>query len=70
VKPLRREVQIQSTAYIVTISPEGLKITGKGNRKGIELAWDDLVSVLAFQFRHICRIGSAAALNASFEKIR
>ena len=43
-KPLRRELLIDDVAYTLTIDPEGLKLAGKGRRKGIELAWRDLVS--------------------------
>jgi hypothetical protein len=60
-KTLKRELDIEGEAYILAISPEGLKLTVKGRRKGMELAWKDLVS------------GSAAlatALNASLEEQR
>jgi hypothetical protein len=57
-KPLKREIDIKGDPYIVTISPEGLKLTGKGKRKGQELAWTDLVSGEA---------ALAVALNASLE---
>ena len=60
-KPLRREITVKRDSYIVTISPEGLKLTAKGKRKGIELAWSDLVSGQA---------ALATALNASLERIR
>lgn len=59
-KPLRREVQIGDTAYTLTIDPNGLKLVGKGRRKGIELDWRDLVSGDA---------GLAAALQASVASI-
>jgi hypothetical protein len=42
-KPLKREVAINGHAYVVTIDPEGLKLTLKGHRKGQELAWRDIV---------------------------
>jgi len=57
-KPLKREVDVEGTAYMLTISPEGLKLVLKGKRNGHELAWKDLVS------------GQAAlttALNTSLE---
>ena len=60
-KILKREIAIDGKPYIVAISPEGLKLTEKGKRKGQELAWKDLVS------------GDAAmsvALNASMEETR
>ena len=42
-KPLRREVQIGDKAYTLTIAPEGLKLVEKGHRKGVELAWTEVV---------------------------
>lgn len=43
-KPLRRELVIEQTAYTLTIDPEGLRLVHKGKRKGLALAWKDLVS--------------------------
>jgi hypothetical protein len=60
-KVLKRELDIGGEAYILTLSPEGLKLTIKGRRKGHELAWKDLVSGEA---------ALAVALNASLEKAR
>jgi hypothetical protein len=57
-KTLKREIQIKGEPYIVAISPEGLKLTQKGKRKGQELQWQDLVSGDA---------AMAVALNASLE---
>ena len=59
-KALRRELEIDGKAYMITMAPEGLKITEKGHRKGIELAWKDLLSGQA---------ALTAALNASIEKL-
>jgi len=42
-KPLKRELAIGEQAYVLTIAPEGLKLTLKGHRKGREIAWRDLV---------------------------
>jgi hypothetical protein len=42
-KPLKREITINEQAYVITITPEGLKLTVKGHRKGQELLWKDLV---------------------------
>ena len=59
-KPLKRELQIKGKPHVLTIDPEGLRLTKKGRRKGIEIAWKDLVS------------GDAAmttALNASLGKL-
>ena len=58
-KPLRREVAIEGEAYMLTISPEGLKLVPKGKRKGLELAWKALVSGDA---------ALASALNASLAR--
>jgi hypothetical protein len=58
-KVLKREIDIDGEAYIVAISPEGLKLTVKGRRKGQELAWKDLVSGEA---------AVASALNASLDE--
>lgn len=55
-KPLKREVMIGEQAYMLTISPEGLKLVVKGKRNGLELAWQALVSGDA---------ALATALNAS-----
>jgi hypothetical protein len=60
-KPLKREIRIKEETYIITITPEGLKLTIKGRRKGQELLWQDLVSGDA---------ATAVALNASIENIR
>jgi hypothetical protein len=53
---LRRELPIGGKPYVLTITPEGLKLVPKGKRKGRELAWRDLVSGEA---------ALAIALNAS-----
>jgi len=53
---LRREIDIDGKPFTLAISPEGLKLTPKGGRKGQELRWKDLVSGDA---------ALAVALNAS-----
>ena len=58
-KPLRREVAIDGEPYMLTISPEGLKLVPKGKRKGLELGWKVLVSGEA---------ALATALNASLAR--
>jgi hypothetical protein len=55
-KELKREIEIGKKPYVVRIDPNGLKLTEKGHRKGIELSWNDLVGGEA---------ALAAALNAS-----
>jgi hypothetical protein len=43
-KPLKREVSIKGDPFVVTLAPEGFRLVGKGRRKGLEIAWEDLVS--------------------------
>jgi hypothetical protein len=59
-KPLKRELKLKKQSYVLTIDPSGLKLTKKGRRKGIELAWNDLVNGDA---------AMAVALNASLGKL-
>ncbi len=55
-KILRRQIRIKGQDYIIALSPEGLKLTVKGKRIGLELSWSELVSGDA---------ALAVALNAS-----
>jgi hypothetical protein len=41
---LKRELKIGRELYTVSISPEGVKITLKGRRKGHEISWEALLS--------------------------
>jgi hypothetical protein len=59
-KSLKREISIKGKPYVVTLTPEGLKLTAKGRRKGQELAWKDLISGEA---------ALAVALNASLKQV-
>lgn len=43
-KPLKRELTIGEAAYTLTIDPDGMKLTQKGRRRGVELRWQDLVN--------------------------
>lgn len=43
-KPLRRELEVEGRAYTLTIDPDGLKLVEKGRRKGLVLAWQDLLN--------------------------
>ena len=43
-KQLKREIEVDGKPYMVTLSPEGLKLTEKGKRLGKELSWKDIVS--------------------------
>jgi hypothetical protein len=58
-KPLKREIQVDGKPYMLTITPEGLKLVPKGRRKGLELTWSALVSGEA---------ALATALNASLNR--
>lgn len=60
-KELKRELEIGGEPYMLTITPDGLKLTEKGKRKGHELTWASLVSGEA---------ALAAALTASLERAR
>jgi len=41
-KVLKREIDIDGQPYTVAISPEGVKLTQKGFRKGREMSWRSL----------------------------
>lgn len=43
-KTIKRELDLDGKLYTVTISPEGVKITAKGARKGPEMSWQSLLS--------------------------
>ncbi|HLZ98001.1 MAG TPA: hypothetical protein VKP66_08610, partial [Steroidobacteraceae bacterium] len=43
-KTLKRTLRIDGRDYVVTLTPEALKITAKGHRLGLELPWVDLIS--------------------------
>jgi hypothetical protein len=60
-KTIKRELALDGAAYMIAISPEGLKITEKGKRKGLELSWKDLISG---------QTALATALNASLDQAR
>lgn len=59
-KTLKRELRINGRPFIVALSPEALKLTVKGKRKGLELQWDALVSG---------ETALAVALNASLSAL-
>jgi hypothetical protein len=42
-KVLKREIDVEGKPYMVTLSPEGLKLTEKGKRLGREHTWKDLL---------------------------
>jgi hypothetical protein len=43
-KTLKRALTVKGREYVVAISPEGLKLTAKGKRNGVELGWESLIS--------------------------
>lgn len=43
-KVLKREIEIDGQSYIAAISPEGIKVTKKGFRKGNEISWRSIIS--------------------------
>jgi hypothetical protein len=59
-KPLKREVRIKGKPHVLTIDPDGFKLTKKGRRKGIDIKWVDLANGDA---------AMTAALNASLGKL-
>jgi hypothetical protein len=54
--PFKREIDLNGEKYTLTVTPEGFKLVSKGKRKGIEIAWAQLVNGEA---------ALAHALNAS-----
>ena len=42
-KAIKRELELDGKTYTVIISPEGIKITLKGFRKGSETGWRTLL---------------------------
>ena len=58
-KVLKRALEIKGREYVVALSPEGLKLTLKGRRLGVDLKWSDLVDGEA---------ALATALHASLGK--
>jgi hypothetical protein len=43
-KTLKRALSINGTDYVVTLTPDALKLTRKGKRLGMELKWADITS--------------------------
>lgn len=44
-KQLKREIDVDGKPYMVTLSPEGLKLTEKGKRLGREHSWKSLLGM-------------------------
>lgn len=55
-KPIKRALAFGDKTYTLVIDPDGMKLTEKGHRRGVELRWKDILSGDA---------GLAAALQAS-----
>jgi hypothetical protein len=61
-RPLRRLVTIDGKPYVVTLSPEGIRVVPKGRRKGSLIAWEDIVSgALALDAQLVGSLTHAAA---------
>ena len=43
-RTLKREVTVDGTVYVVTLTPQGLHLAPKGKRKGIDLTWASMVN--------------------------
>ena len=43
-KTLKRALTLNEQAYVVAISPAGVKLTLKGRRNGVEMSWIDLLT--------------------------
>lgn len=43
-KTIKRELEIKGQLFTVAISPEGIRVTPKGGRKGHALSWETLIS--------------------------
>jgi len=58
-KTLKREIDVNGKPYTLVLTPEGLKLTAKGRRSGVELKWKEMLSGDA---------ALATALKASVER--
>jgi hypothetical protein len=43
-KTLKRAIKIRKEDFVVTLTPEHLKVTRKGHQRGLEIRWESLVS--------------------------
>jgi hypothetical protein len=43
-KTLKRALNVKGRDYVITLTPDSLKISEKGRRIGVELQWEDLIS--------------------------
>src|SRR5262252_1927140 len=46
-KQLKREIEVDGRPYMVTLSPEGVKLTEKGKRLGREHSWKELTGTVS-----------------------
>ena len=60
-KTLKRTLKINRLDYVITLTPDSLKLTQKGHRLGLSLTWADLVCG---------ETALAVALNASIGKFQ
>ena len=44
-KQLKREIDVDGKPYMITLSPEGVKLTEKGKRLGREHTWKSLLGM-------------------------
>jgi len=43
-KTIKRELTLDGETYMVSMSPDGVKIVLKGHRKGHEISWQTILS--------------------------
>lgn len=43
-KTIKRELELGGQLYMVSMSPDGVRIVPKGKRKGHEMSWETLLS--------------------------
>ena len=66
-KQLKREIDVDGKPYMLAITPEGLKLTENGKRKGQELSWKNLLSGQAAQATVLNAAAEEAATDADAE---
>lgn len=66
-KTIKREIEIDGQPFTVAISPDGLKITQKGFRKGQELSWRQLsASAASSENEGMADRPSSGSMNRDF----
>jgi hypothetical protein len=43
-KSLKRALKVNGRDYVITLTPDALKVTAKGHRIGVDLKWAELIS--------------------------